>query len=139
MTRIINFADSFVSASEPSLEGLDQENYTIANAALNQTLFTINSANYTSAFFDFELKRSDDTSEFIETGKFQLIFIDGAWNFSQGVSIGDELLVQSIDLPEHVVISMTTDAGIGSFKYSSGSMGANYLGTFKISISRIVV
>ena len=138
MTRIVNFSDSFVAATEPSLEGLDQENYTIQNNASDVVLFTINSSVYKSAFFNFEIIRSDISNTYTETGHFQLLFHDGSWKFAKGISAGHEIISDVIDNPFNVVMSLTTSMGVGSLKYSSGNMGSSYTGTFKISITRIV-
>ncbi len=138
MTRIVTFADSFVSATEPSLEGINQEDYVIQNAAVNQTLFTIDESVYKSAFFDFEIIRSDDSDAYAEVGRFQLLYDGINWNFAQGISTGSQVINSEIDESYNVVFSMTTLSGVGSLKYSSGTMGANYSGTLKISISRIV-
>jgi hypothetical protein len=138
MTRIINFADGFTSATEPSIEGLDQENYVIANNAVSTELFTINASVYKSAFFNFELIRSDDTNSYIESGEFKVLFYEGQWNIVKSISIGHEMFSSSIDEAFNVQIYMDTTGDVGSIKYNSGEMGNNYSGSLKISISRIV-
>lgn len=137
MARIVTFSDSFESATEPSIEGLVQENYTILNNATDESILTIDSSVYKSAFIDFELKRSDETDSFIETGSLQLIYDGSSWNYAKNISINSELLVTSLENPEHVVLSFQTTDGVGELKYTSGNMGSSYEGTLKISIVRI--
>lgn len=137
MTRIVTFSDSYASATEPSIEVSNQEDYEILNGASDEVLLTINSESYKSAFFSFELIRKDDSNVFIETGKMQLIFIDGAWNFAKNISIGSEMIVSTIESPEHLVFSVQTTMGVGELKYNSGTMGSGYEGTFRISMVRI--
>lgn len=139
MARIVTFSDSFTSASEPTVEGVGQENYEVLNNASDEALFSIDSNNYKSAFFSFELIRKDSLGEFVETGKMQLIFDGVNWNFVKNISIGSEMVVSTIDSPEHVVFSIQTTAGVGELTYSSGNMGASYEGTFRISIVRIAI
>jgi hypothetical protein len=138
MARIVTFSDSFVSASEPQIEGVGQENYTIINNASSEVLFTIDADNYKSAFFSYELIRKDVSNSYIETGKMQLIYDGTNWNFAKNIFINDELIVSDLVNPEHVVFSMQTTDGVGELIYNSGNMGSNYEGTFRISIVRIV-
>lgn len=139
MARIVTFSDSFTSASEPTIEGLGQENYEILNNATDEELFSIDSVNYKSAFFSFEMIRKDSLGEFVETGKMQLIFDGTNWNFARNISIGSEIIVNAIENPEHVVFSIQTTSGVGQLKYSSGNMSTGYEGTFRISIVRIAI
>lgn len=138
MTRIVTFADSFVSATEPSLEGINQEDYVIQNNVIDQALFTINQSVYKSAFFDYEIIRSDDSGTYSEVGRFQFLYDNGSWQYAKGIAAGEEVISSEIVEPYNVVFSFSTLAGVGTFKYSSGNMGLNYSGTLKISISRIV-
>jgi hypothetical protein len=138
MVRVVEFADSFVSASEPSIEGAGQENYVIENNATNEIIFSIDSENYQSAFLSYELIRKDESTFFIETGEMQLIYNGTEWNYARNIFINDEIFVSEITSPEHVVLSMVTTDGVGDLVYNSGNMGLNYEGTFRISIVRIV-
>ncbi len=138
MTRIVDFSDTFTAATEPSIEGVDQEDYGIQNNATNVVLFSLDSTVYKSAFLDFEISRNDSVDSYQEIGKIQLIYHEETWKIAKGVSIGHEIITESLDNPFNVVLSMTTTLGVGSLKYSSGNMGILYSGSFKISITRIV-
>lgn len=139
MPRIVTFADGFVSASEPPIEGSEQETYSIANNTTDD-IFTINSEAYKSAFADYELIRKDDSNEYIQAGKISLFYDGVNWNYALGISNGSDLIVSDIESPEQVKLTISTLAGVGTLSYESGNMtGTNYVGSFKIFITRISV
>lgn len=139
MTRIIQFADSFTSASAPVVSGGSQEDYIIVNnQASPLEIFTIDSLKFKSAFIYFELEREDVSNEYRQSGN-ALIHFDGInWVYNLANYQGDDLINDSITNPEQVLFQIDTTAGVGSFKYSSGNMGASYSGNFRAFITRII-
>jgi hypothetical protein len=137
--RVLTFADGFVSASPPDVEGRDQESYNLLNNQTNTTLFSIDSAQYKSAFLDFELSRSDVSDSYVQTGSITLFFDGTNWIFSFGLTQNDEIISDSLDNPFNVVFSFTNALGVGTLKYSSGNMGASYNGKLKVLITRVKV
>jgi hypothetical protein len=137
--RIITFADGFVSTSPPDIEGRDQESFNLLNNQTNTTLFTIDSAQYKSAFIDFELTRSDVSNSYVQTGSITLFYNGTNWIFTFGLTQNDEIISEALDNAYNVVFSFTNALGVGTLKYSSGNMGASYSGKFKILITRVKV
>jgi hypothetical protein len=140
MSRIISFSDGFTSASAPSLQGADQEDYAILNNQSSPvTIFSIDAALYKSSFMHFELERSDSGGEYRQAGNIILSYDGSVWSFStgnyQGTSIIDDSLVAALN----IVLSITTSTGVGSLKYTSGNMlGTGYIGNLRVYITRIV-
>lgn len=139
MARIVTFSDSFTSATQPFIEGVTQENYPIENNASGISLFSIDASEYKTAFVSFEIARGDILGSYIESGKMQLLFDGTNWNMVKNISINDEIIVDAITLPQHVVFSMQTSGTIGELIYSSGTMSGFYTGTFRISIVRMAI
>lgn len=132
--RIVTFADGFVSTAPPAAEGQYQQSSEVVNLALNEPLLTMTSE-YRSAFIDFEISRTDIFSSFVETGRLTLVFKDNLWNFSVGLTQGDEIL--NSDEPQGVSFSIENVAGQGILKYTSNEMGASYVGSIKMIISKV--
>jgi hypothetical protein len=137
--RVVTFADGFVSTSPPDVEGRDQESYNILNNQTNATLFTIDSAQYKSAFIDFELTRSDGTNTYVQTGSMTLIYIGSSWVFTVGMTQNDEMVSDALSNAYNVSFLFTTATGVGTLKYNSGSMATPYTGKIKMLITRIKV
>lgn len=137
--RTVTFADGFVSTSAPIVEGIEQETYNILNNQTNTSLFTIDSADYRSVFIDFELTRSDVSDSFVQTGSIVLYYDGASWQYSTLLTQGDNLIAASISLPEEITISMVTALGVGTFRYSSGNMGASYAGKIRMIVSKVKV
>lgn len=137
--RVLTFADGFVSTSPPDVEGRDQETYNILNNQTNTTLFSIDSAQYKSAFIDFELSRSDSLGSYVQTGSITLFYNGTSWVFSFGLTQNDEIISESLTEVYNVVFSFTNALGVGTLKYSSGNMGASYTGKLRTLITRVKV
>lgn len=138
--RIVTFADGFVSTTPPSIDGAEQETYTIANNASDVDLFSLDAEEFSSAFINFEISRSDAVNDYSQTGQMTLFYTEAlGWQFSLGLVINDEIVSASIDNPYNVVFSFTNSGTVGTLGYSSGSMGSSYLGVFKIIISKVQV
>lgn len=137
--RILTFADGFVSTSPPDVEGRDQETYNILNNQTETTLFSIDSAQYKSAFIDFELSRSDSLGSYVQTGSITLFYDGSNWIFTVGITQNDEIISQSLDEIYNVVFSFTNALGVGTLKYSSGNMGESYTGKLRTLITRVKV
>lgn len=137
--RVLTFADGFVSTSPPDVEGRDQETYNILNNQTNTTLFSIDSAQYKSAFIDFELSRSDSLGSYVQTGSITLFYNGTSWVFSFGITQNDEIISESLTEVYNVVFSFTNALGVGTLKYSSGNMGASYAGKLRTLITRVKV
>lgn len=137
--RILTFADGFVSTSPPDVEGRDQETYNILNNQTETTLFSIDSAQYKSAFIDFELSRSDSLGSYVQTGSITLFYDGSNWIFTVGITQNDEIISQSLDDIYNVVFSFTNALGVGTLKYSSGNMGESYTGKLRTLITRVKV
>lgn len=132
--RVINFSDSFTSASAPSTT-LAIETYTIANNTTGGAVLTLAQATNKSAFVNYELRRETSGGVFIQTGSLMAIY-DGAWSLSLGNFTGDDMLATSITSTEHVILAI--NSATGAITYDSGNMiGTGYVGTLKISITRI--
>lgn len=137
--RTVNFADGFVSTSPPDVEGIAQENYNILNNQVNATLFTVDASEYKSVFIDFELTRSDVSNSYLQTGSIVLFYNGTSWNYSTLLTQNDDILSASLALPKDVVLSMVTASGVGTLRYSSGNMGASYLGKIRMVVSKVKV
>lgn len=146
--RVLNFADGFKSSTPPVLTGsATLEPYDIANGASGQTLFTINAAQYKSAFVNYELERSyldgsSVTHAYIQRGQLILAYKDSSWSVSFGpLKDDDDDLLRRLDetltSPEQVKLYFTTATGVGSLKCDAGTMGAGYEGKIKLNIVRI--
>ena len=136
MVRIVTFADGFSSASVPSGASAQQENFTIANNTTSGAILTLDKNTEKSAFFSFELRRSDSLGSFSQLGVMQAVY-NSSWSLSFGNFSGDDLVQDTITSPEHVKFSI--NATTGAITYDSGNMtGTGYSGTFKAYISRIL-
>jgi len=137
--RIISFSDGFTSSSPPDVTGSAQEDFLILNnQAAALSFYTIDALNYKSAFISFELSRSETGQEYRQAATMILSYDGTNWLLNVGNYQGSELISDSLTNPRNITLSVTTAAGIGSIKYTSGNMGAGYTGTLKASITRIV-
>lgn len=125
MTRIINFADGFTSASAPDVEGTSLESYDILNNTTG-TLFTVLPAETTSIFASYELSRST----YVQGGSFVAVY-DSGWTIQQGNYIGDDLIQDTISNPQEIRLYFSGN----DLKYDSGNIGSN--GKLKLSITRV--
>lgn len=140
MTRIISFSDGFTSSSTPVVTGGAQENYTILNNQSSPlSLFTIDSADFKSAFISFELEREDVSNEYRQVGNIALSYDGTNWLYTLGNYQGSDIIVTTLSLAKDVKLEISTSVGVGDFKYSSGNMGASYSGNLRISITRIAI
>jgi hypothetical protein len=131
MTRIIAFADGFTSATAPDIEGTSLETYEIANNS-SGVLFTLDPTEVTSAFISYELLRSD-SSRYEQAGKIICLYNGTSWSIQPGNYIGEDLIQDTVTLPQHVVLSFNGN----DLEYESGNMGGSYSGEIKLSITRI--
>jgi hypothetical protein len=136
MSRVVNFADGFSSASAPTGSGGAQENYTINNSASSQALFTLSSLTTKTVFSDYELIRSSSLGEFKQDGSLVFRYSDGAWAITYGNYSGDEMLVDTIVNNEHCLLVINSSTG--AVTISSGTLGGtSYVGTLKLNNVRI--
>lgn len=138
MTRLIEFADGFTSASAPSIAGNSAENYPLLNnqaAFVNITGLDFDETITTTAFIALEIERSDATPALYRQSMTLIASYDGsAWLLEAGSFIGDEMLADSVASPQFVQLQMSG----GQVQYKSGNMvGGTYAGEFKFSITRI--
>lgn len=143
MTRIISFADGFTSGSTPTLSGPSVEEYVIANnqasAVSFSTAFTIDGSDYKSAFVNFELFREDVSNEYLQAGSFILSYDGTNWALEFGSFDGAEIVSDALTNAYNVILQVSTSVGVGEIKYRSGNMGSSYVGTLKLSITRIAI
>ena len=136
MTRVLNFSDGFTSTTAPTGAGGAQENYTISNNTTAGILFTTDYTTNRTVFFDYELKRQTSLGIFVQAGS-SIMSYDTSWALTQGNYQGDEIIVDTISSTEHVKLILNSSTG--ALTYDSGNMtGTSYVGTFKITITRIV-
>lgn len=138
MTRILQFNDGFTSSSAPDISGATlYEPYTILNATLGGSLFTIDSTEHTTAFVQYELSRSDVSNTYYQQGTFILAYDGTTWAIVPGNYVGVPMLkdtTESIDNPWEIIIDIS---GSGVLTYDSGNMGLSYNGVLKLNITRI--
>jgi hypothetical protein len=136
VTRVLNFSDGFTSTTAPTGAGGAQENYTISNNTTAGILFTTDYTTNRTVFFDYELKRQTSLGIFVQAGS-SIMSYDTSWALTQGNYQGDEIIVDTISSTEHVKLILNSSTG--ALTYDSGNMtGTSYVGTFKITITRIV-
>lgn len=139
MSLVVTFADGFTSASAPTIAGSSPEEYSLSN---NQASFTdvtgliINAVDHTTAFFEYELERSDATpSLYRQSGSFIANYDGSAWILEFGSYIGDQLIVDAIANPQDVGFQILSS---GQMQYRSGNMtGGSHSATLKLSVTRI--
>lgn len=137
MTRIVNFADGFTSATAPQVAGAVQENYIILNNELTGTLFTLDSSLNKTAFVNYELIRKNDLESYTQNGSLIMAFDGTSWLLTEGNFQGNSMITQEFTT-DPLSLILTLDTVTGALTYSSGNMiGANYIGTFKLNIVRI--
>jgi hypothetical protein len=140
LTRIISFSDGFTSSTAPILAGGSLfEEYTILNATLGGTLFTIDSSLYKTAFVDYELIREDSGNTYIQQGSFILAYDSTTWAIVPGNFTGVDMLrdtTESITNPYEIILDISS---LGVLTYDSGNMGVSYVGTLKLNITRVAV
>jgi len=134
-TRITAFADGFTSASEPSVSGAVQENYTLLN---NQSLTNIvglqfDSANIKSVFFKYELERVGSTSK-KQAGTFQLVY-NTSWELTFGNYQGDSIIEDVLTEEYGVTLSVTS---LGQMQYSSNNFIGHVSSEIRLYIVRIL-
>ena len=131
MTRVINFADGFTSASAPTVEGGVQQDYTILNnQASNVTLFTLDASQTTTAFYLFELSRGT----YSQSGTFILSYNGSSWIYNLGNWQGDDMIVSTLANGQDVRFEITTSSGVGSFKYTSGNDASGELKVYETKV-----
>lgn len=139
MTRVASFSDGFTSATPPDIEGSVQDNYTIAdNQAVALELFTVDALEYKAAFYDFELSRIDVSNEYRQVGTFILSYDGSSWIYNLGNWQGDDMIVSTLSNAFDVKFEVSTSAGVCSFKYTSGDMGASYVGSLKLVSTKVI-
>lgn len=136
--RIVSFIDGFTSNSTPSVTGGSQENFTVLNNAALTTILTLDGALYKSAFIDYELERLSTGSTFRQAGSMILSYDGSVWSLNTGNFQGSELIQDTITLPEHITLSVSTALGVCTLSYTSGNMSPTYSGNLKMYITRIV-
>jgi len=138
MTRIVDFADGFTSASAPSISGGSLETYTLSNnqASFTNTGLSFDSSTHTSAFIDFELLRTDATpSYYSQSGKIIAAYDGTAWSIEFGNFIGDEIVADSLASAFNVQFQITS---LGVIQYKSGNMtGGSHSCEWKLAVTRI--
>ena len=138
MTRILSFADGFTSSTAPLISGTaTQEDFVITNNVTGTTLLTIASASYKTAFFDYNLMRTDVGGVYIQQGAGIMSYDGTDWTVTFGNYIGSDLIVDTSPTTNQVKFYMTTSTGVGSLKYDSGAMGGSYSGEVSFAITRI--
>lgn len=142
MTRLVSFADGFTAASPPDVTPGAQENFVLLNNQAAFTNFTgliLDSTRTKSAFFEYEIERHDDTlGTFRQQGELMVVFGVTGWEIQTGNYIGQLMLVDTIVNPQETIF--TVDSVTGQVQYKSGNMsGANYSGTLKTIITRVLI
>ena len=135
---ILGFADGFTSSTAPVFAGGGLiESLPITNNATSASLITFNKAIYKTIFAEYELLRSDVGGVYIQQGT--MIFAnDGTnWSLQLGNYVGVDMIAESIVTPEQIIISINATTGVVT--YNSGNMGASYVGSLKLNITRIAV
>jgi hypothetical protein len=139
MTMVVDFADGFTSNSSPNLLGLGNEIYLIDNnhSGAVQNFTGLNFNGYTSVFASYEIERFNTIESYRQTGTiiFRYDTVNSLWVMEFGTFIGDDLLKDSVALPQEVVITITST---GQVQYMSGNMNSfGYSGKFKLNLNRI--
>ena len=137
MTRIVSFADSFTSASAPVISGADQENYILLNnqAVTNIAGLIFDSSAYKSVFFNYEVERIGSTI-YRQTGSFIAAF-NGTWGISFGNYQGDQIIDDSLVVPQNITLSI--NASTGQISYSSGNQPGHTSSKIKLYIIKVSV
>jgi hypothetical protein len=135
VTRIVSFADSFTSASAPVISGAEQENYTLSN---NQSVTNIpglvfDSSAYKSVFFNYEIERIGSTI-YRQTGSFIAAY-NGTWSLSFGNYQGDQIIDDSLVVPQNITLSI--NASTGQISYSSGNQSGHTSSKIKLYIVKV--
>jgi hypothetical protein len=134
-TRITAFADGFTSASEPSVSGAVQENYTLLN---NQSLTNIvglqfDNTSIKSVFFKYELERVGSTPK-KQAGTFQLVY-NTSWELTFGNYQGDSIIEDVLAEEYGVTLSVTS---LGQLQYSSNNFIGHVSSEIRLYIVRIL-
>lgn len=138
--RILTFADGFTSSTAPVVGGASvQEDYVILNSATAETIFTIDGTINKSAFFTYDLKRSDIGGSFTQQGSGIVGFDGTAWSITFGNYQGDSIITENTPSVEEVKFYIDTAGSIGTLKYDSGTMNTSYEGKMSIAITRILI
>lgn len=134
-TRITAFADGFTSASEPSVSGAVQENYTLLN---NQSLTDVaglqfDSSSIKSVFFKYELERVGSTSK-KQVGTFQLVY-NTSWELTFGNYQGDSIIEDVLTEEYGITLSVTS---LGQIQYTSNNFIGHVSSEIRLYIVRIL-
>jgi hypothetical protein len=133
--RLVNFADGFTSASEPTVSGGAQETYTLLN---NQSLTNISglvfdSSSIKSVFVNYEIERIGATSK-KQVGTFQLAY-NSTWEITFGNFQGDEIIEDVLTSDFGITLSVTS---LGQIQYSSNNFGSHVSSKIKLYIVRLI-
>lgn len=135
--RVVTFADGFVSTTPPVLEGEVSESYTLLNnqsSPANISGLIINSADYKSAFVNYEIERIGTTT-YRQVGSFIAVY-NGTWSITFGNFQGNEVIADSLVNPENITISI--NASTGQVSYTSGNQAGHTSSKLKIYITKVV-
>lgn len=135
MTRIVSFADSFTSASAPVISGANQENYVLLNnqAVTNIVGLLFDSSIYKSVFFNYEVERIGSAT-YRQVGSFIAAF-NGTWSLSFGNYQGDQIIDDSLVVPQNITLSI--NASTGQVSYSSGNQPGHTSSKIKLYIVKV--
>lgn len=139
--RVLSFPDGFTSATPPILAGGSvQDDYVIINnSSAPVSLFQIDSSQYKSAFFDYEIEREDSNGVFRQAGSFVMLFDGINWGIEYGNYQGSDIINDSIINPQSVVFSISSTLGVGELLYTSGNMvGTSYTGKLKLISTKVI-
>jgi hypothetical protein len=135
VTRIVSFADSFTSASAPVISGANQENYVLLNnqAVTNIVGLLFDSSIYKSVFFNYEVERIGSAT-YRQVGSFIAAF-NGTWSLSFGNYQGDQIIDDSLVVPQNITLSI--NASTGQVSYSSGNQPGHTSSKIKLYIVKV--
>lgn len=135
--RVVTFADGFVSTTPPVIEGEVRETYTLLNnqsSPVNISGLIINSAEFKSAFINFEIERIG-VSTYRQVGSFIAAY-NGSWSITFGNYQGDQIINDSLVVPQNITLSI--DASTGQVSYTSGNQTGHTSSKLKIYITKVV-
>lgn len=136
MTRIVEFADGFSSASEPVVSGTSVE-YEIDNniSTFTNIGFSFDESNETSAILEIEIERIDDSDTYRSSGSVTAYYDGSDWQLTFGLFSGDNIISDSdVSTDLKTAIQITT---AGVMQYKTGNMtGGNHEGKIKVLTTR---
>lgn len=138
MSKIIDFADGFTSATAPNISGDSPEVYSLLN---NRSTFTpvsgliFNSANETSVFMLAEIERKDNTPLVYRQSISLIAAFNGSiWTLEPGSYIGTSIVADSLANSYNMQLQMNG----GQVEYKTGNMtGGGATTKLKLSVTRI--